>query len=87
MATMTSDEYVLLADQVREHRKRLDTAEQQLRSMAYRAAARDPQVTVVISPDGQMAKLLRRYADELAELVSALHGAARNLGRRARDAG
>lgn len=84
---MTSDDYIILADQVREHRKRLDAAEQQLRSMAYRAAARDPQVTAVVSPDGQVAKLLRRYADELAELVSVLHGAARNLGRRARDMG
>lgn len=84
---MTSDDYIVLADQVREHRKRLETAEQQLRSMAYRAAARDPQVTVVVSPDGQVAKLLRRYADDLADLVGVLHGAARNLGRRARDAG
>jgi len=81
---MTSDDYILLADQVHQQQIRLAMAERQLRSMAYRAAQGE---RTVISHDGAVAKVIRGYADDLSELVTRLHDFARALARRARDIG
>ncbi len=81
---MTSDEYLALAETVRQHRMKLEIAERQIRSFAYRAAQPE---NALVSTETAVAKVLRGYADDQADLVNALHTAARHLllHRRASD--